>query len=153
MKLYQKYFLENKDKIHPELKTAGSWYIAGPGSDVTIALASGGKEFKNIKNVKSAFKVGKHMGKNVLIGLGAYTVYRVIRSMFDKCEQKCGLIEINNPKRQLCKLNCKKLFLQKTIQELRKRNEKQETINKLNDKLNVVNKKIILYKKYLANKK
>jgi hypothetical protein len=166
MKLYQEYLLE-KDKIHPGLKNAGSWFAATPASDVATAAITGGAAYKAGKALgKSGKVIAKdvvmHAGKGALMSLGVYTLFRALRAMFDKCELKCGLIEINTPKRQFCKLMCKKGFLQSTINELNKVKNKETDskkinniklkINKLNNKLTGINKKIIMYKEYMSKK-
>ena len=64
-----------------------------------------------------------------------------------------GREEINNTGRQLCKLKCRKGFLQKSIQELTKRGENPEKIKKLKQKIDSIDKKIILYKQYIQKEK
>ena len=97
----------------------------------------------------SSTKVGKitmDAVGGVIAGAVAVAGYRLIRSFFDRCTKECGILSVNTPKRQLCLLNCKKLTLEKKI-VLMKKNKKDptETIKRLN----IVNKKIILYNEYL----
>ena len=165
MKLYQIY-LSEKDKIYPKLKAAGSWIAATPASDVAITGLFGGAAYKAGKALGHSGKtiaknVAIHSGQGALMSLGAYTLYRVLRGMLDKCEQKCGLIEINTPKRQHCKLLCRKGFLQKTILELNKEKSKEtnpskinkikQKIIKLNNKIIEIDKKSILYKEHIKS--
>jgi len=87
----------------------------------------------------------------VVAGLAAYGIYRYTRAYFDKCSKQCGTYTINNTKRQLCMLNCKKLQLQKEIELMRKNKIENEKIIKKANQLNVINKKIILYKQYIKD--
>ncbi len=162
MKLYQIYLAEKNTKIHPKLKSGASWFAATPASDVALAVGMGGKSYRAGKAAGLAGKtiaknVTLHTAKGAAISLAAYAAYRVIRSWFDKCEKQCGRLEINTPKRQLCKLLCKKGFLQKSIQQLNKEkngetdpkkvNKIKQKIDRFNVKLIDTNKKIVLYKK------
>lgn len=160
-------FLNEKDKqekIHPKLKSAVSWFAVSPASDVVVAGAGAGSAFKSgLKKglTRSAItrNIVSHSTKSFLMGLGAFTGYRFLRSWLDKCEKECGREEINNPKRQLCKLECKKSVIQKTINQLKIDSSKIKDVNKvekikqkisnLQNKLIKMNKKIFLYKKYL----
>lgn len=141
-------FLNEKDeKIHPKTKAGASWFAATPASDVVAAgIGAAGA----IKHGASVGKIISHSAVTAAASLAGYAAYRVIRGMFDKCTGKCGTLEINTTKRQLCLLNCKKMSLEKQLEIARKHNDVEKS-KKFTETLNKVNNKIIQYNKYISS--
>jgi len=176
---YLSYLSEEKEKkevtINPQRKKVMSFAALGnPVDDIAAPIAAklGIKGFGWIK--KAGEKAGKFavqktgvtsklgvkaiensvgLGIGFALGTAGTEGYRLIRSWFDKCTKQCGTFKINDSQRQLCMLKCKKESLEKQILLFRKHKVNPKKINSTIEKLNIVNKKIILYMKYLKNQK
>jgi len=142
----------NNVKIHPKRKTAMSVAaLANPADDVLFGAMGAGSALKAAKDASKLKKFGAAAG-GIAIGVAMSAAliagYRLIRSKFDRCTKECGTYTVNKPKRQLCMLQCKKVNLQNEIILLRKE-KKPQKIPKIQNKLAIVNRKIVLMNQYL----
>ena len=155
LNIYLKYLHEDDEdvKINPKRKTFMSVAgVANPADDIIFGLTGGATLFKASKDASKFERYGKKalgFGAGVVLGAAFVAGYRIIRSWFDKCTKQCGLYSVNTPTRQLCMLNCKRVSLIKTIKLLESNGVDNTKIEKVKDKLKVIDKKIILYKEYL----
>ena len=66
---------------------------------------------------------GADLGKSILgfaLAPIYWVAYRAVRSMFDKCTKKCGVISLNTMARQLCMTVCQRQKLQGELQIVKK---------------------------------
>lgn len=151
-------FLNEDENIHPKSKEAISWFAATPASDIALGAGEGIVAYKAAKALgKPGGAVAKEISisaaKGAATSMALYAAYRYIRSIFDECTKKCGTLNINTSKRQLCMLECKKKSLEKRIDAARKHGDTKEKVDNTINDLGKVNQKIGAYRQYISKNK